>query len=307
VLVLLVALLVVGLQRGMMRPLAQLLDAARAIAAGKTGARLPPGKDAEFALVFSSFNQMAQSIEESLARLQETNRALVLSNQDLSRFAYVASHDLQTPLRSIASFVQLIEADYSHLMDEEGKSWLKRVLQSTHLLQMTIRDLLSYSRLESSPKPFEQVSLEDALASACMLLESSIKESEAVMDHDPLPVIMGDENQLVQLFQNLINNALKFRSDAPPRISITSQQMDGKIRIAVKDNGIGIPEQYQKKVFEIFQRLHSQSRYPGTGIGLTICQRIMQRHGGDIHVESDGVNGSTFMLDFPLPETGRPE
>lgn len=292
--------LIGSLYVSMLRPLDTLLAAARAIANGDSGVRLPHRKDPDFGLLFQAFNDMVQNLEGSLAQLKDANRALLLSNQDLSRFAYVASHDLQTPLRGIAGFVQLIEADYGHLFDDEGRSWLLRIRKSTSILQETIRDLLNYSRLESNTRPFEVIPLGEVLESVKGLLEAAIQESGATIKHGDLPTLYGDPTQLAQLLQNLLTNAIKFRSNDSPLIDINWETKDGREIIRVQDNGIGIPPAYQKKVFEMFQRLHAQSRFPGTGIGLTICQRIMQRHNGEITVESDGIRGSTFILSFPV-------
>lgn len=301
-LVISIAMLIISIFYSVLRPLNLLVVSARKVAEGDLSAKLPVRSAAEFGQINATFNDMIDKLENSISQLQTANTALLNSNQDLSRFAYVASHDLQTPLRSIAGFLQLLEADYGEAIGPEGHEWLQRALQSTAILQQIIRDLLAYSRIDSATEPLEPVSLASVIQSVIVLLDVPIRESGAQIEIGELPTVSGDMAQLVQLFQNLINNAIKFRGDAPPAIRIASTMTADAVQITVADNGIGIPPQFQDKVFEIFQRLHKHSKYPGNGIGLTVCQRIMQRHGGRIAVESDGISGTTFFMDFPAKQ-----
>ncbi|MDX2220731.1 MAG: ATP-binding protein [Burkholderiales bacterium] len=294
-----IVLLVISIFYSVLQPLDRLVVSARKVADGDLSVKLPVHSAAEFGQINATFNDMVEKLESSIRELQTANTALLNSNQDLSRFAYVASHDLQTPLRSIAGFLQLLEADYGQAIGTEGHEWLRRALQSTSILQEIISDLLAYSRIDSATEPLEPVPLEPVVQSVMVLLDAPIRESGARIETGELPTVSGDRAQLVQLFQNLINNAIKFRCDAPPVVRIGSTLTADTVQVSVADNGIGIAPQFQDKVFEIFQRLHKQSKYPGNGIGLTVCQRIMQRHGGRIAVQSDGKNGSTFLLDFP--------
>jgi signal transduction histidine kinase len=298
-LVISIGLLILSIFSSVLAPLDLLVGSTRKVAEGDLGVRLPHRVDSEFGLLNDTFNDMLDKLEETLQQLQSANAALLNSNQDLSRFAYVASHDLQTPLRSIAGFIQLLEADYGHQLGPDGKDWLRRAQKSTALLQEIIHDLLAYSSLESKSEPFAAVPLDPLVGSVLMLLDVPIKEAGAKIDVGPLPVVFGDDAQLVQLFQNLIGNALKFRGDASPVIRLWSTRSEETVSVSINDNGIGIPPEYHARIFEMFQRLHKQSKFQGTGIGLAICQRIIQRHGGSIGVESDGSHGTTFTITLP--------
>lgn len=239
------------------------------------------------------------SEREQTRRLQQAVEALERSNIELRRFAHVASHDLQTPMRSIASFMQLIKADYSDRVDERGRGWIQRVISSVHHLQQLVHDLLDYSRLDSVTQRHESVDTREVVESALVLLDASIQESGAEVILGDLPVVMGDRSQLLQLFQNLIGNALKYRGDRKPRVEIGAQVDAQGWQFDVRDNGIGIAARHQARIFEIFQRLHDQSQYPGTGIGLAVCRRIVEAHGGRIWVDSEAGHGSTFRFTLP--------
>jgi PAS domain S-box-containing protein len=226
--------------------------------------------------------------------------ALARSNMELQRFALLASHDLQTPMRSIANFVQLLQATYSDKLDAQANDWICRTQQSIKHLQALIQDLLEYSRVQSQSGPLQRVSLHDVLDHVVSLLDASVRESKAEVAWGDLPVVMGNRSQLVQLMQNLIGNALKYRSQEPPRVYVSAERRGPEWKLAVRDNGIGISPKYHQKIFEIFQRLHDQNEYPGTGIGLAVCRRIVEDHGGKLWVESEVGNGATFC--FTLPE-----
>jgi PAS domain S-box-containing protein len=228
--------------------------------------------------------------------LQRTNDALARSNVDLQRFAYIASHDLQTPLRSIASFVDLLRSTYGNTLDAQATDWLARTSQSVDHLQALIRDLLDYSRVETEQHPFETVPMREVLDRARVLLDAEIREASATITADDLPDVIGNRTQLVQVVTNLVGNAVKYRSAEPPKIHIAAKTRDGDWLFEVRDNGIGIAPKHHVQVFEVFKRLHDRKAYPGTGIGLAICRRIVDRHGGKIWVESAAGEGSAFYF-----------
>ncbi|OGW54317.1 MAG: hypothetical protein A2Y81_13095 [Nitrospirae bacterium RBG_13_43_8] len=221
------------------------------------------------------------------------------SNYELQQFAYVASHDLQEPLRMISSYLQLIERRYKSKLDQDADEFIEYAVDGAKRLQNMINGLLEYSRVETSGKSFEPVDCEKVFGDTLANLKVAIEESSAVITHDPLPTLMADRSQILQLFQNLIGNAIKFRSQEPPRIYVSAGRKDDEWTFSVKDNGIGIEEQYKDRIFDLFQRLHSKG-YSGTGIGLSICKRIVERHGGKIWLESSVGRGSTFYFKIPF-------
>lgn len=233
--------------------------------------------------------------------LQRANEALERSNLELQQFAYIASHDLQSPLRSISGFLQLLRAEYSDRLDGQANDWIQRTVQSIQQMQTLIKDLLAYSRVDSRSRPFQPVPFRKVYEDAVAMLDASITESRAEVSCDSdLPVVMGDRSQLVQLLHNLLSNAVKYHGDQPPRIHITAARSEEGWVFCVRDNGIGIDPRYHESVFEIFRRLHTQQEYPGTGIGLAVCRRVVHRHGGRIWVESEPGRGSRFC--FTIPE-----
>jgi len=219
---------------------------------------------------------------------------------ELKQFAYVASHDLQSPLRSISGFVQLLKLEYEGKLDEQAQDWIGRTVRAIAQMQTLIRDLLSYSRVDARSRPFVQIPFIEIVNDARTLLESSIHDSGGQVTWGPLPDVMGDRSQLVQLIQNLIGNGLAYRSDKPPHIHITADRSGEEWVFSVRDNGIGIDPKHHEQIFEIFKRLHNQKEHPGTGIGLAVCRRVVNRHGGRIWVESELGHGSTFH--FTIPE-----
>jgi len=254
--------------------------------------------------------------------LKEAMADLERSNKDLEQFAYVASHDLQEPLRMVASYVQLLAERYQDKLDADANEFIGYAVDGANRMQEMINDLLSYSRIETRGKPFETVDCTAILSQALTNLEMAIEESSAVITHDPLPTVMGDELQLIQLFQNLIGNAVKFRGKETPHIHISCKSIEewevqnGELKseirnpkskieegwiFSVRDNGIGIDPQHKERVFNVFQRLHGRD-YSGTGIGLSICKRVVERYGGKIWVESEPEKGSTFY--FAIPKRG---
>jgi PAS domain S-box-containing protein len=223
------------------------------------------------------------------------------ANDELQRFAYVASHDLQEPLRMISSYLQLIERRYKDKLDQDANEFIEFAVSGARRLQKMIESLLDYSRVETRGEPFRPVSCGEALNGALSNLDMAIKENEAVITRDTLPTVWGDADQLSRLFQNLISNSLKFRSEEKPRIAISVRRRDSEWLFSVKDNGIGIAPQYYERIFVIFQRLHGYD-YPGTGIGLSISKRIVERHGGRMWVESEPDKGTTFYFTLPATE-----
>jgi light-regulated signal transduction histidine kinase (bacteriophytochrome) len=238
-------------------------------------------------------------VRERTLELARANEALERSNLELQQFAYVASHDLQTPLRAIAGFAQFLKADYEDRLDAKGNEYIERIIRGATRLQELIEDLLDLSRIESQAAPFTPVDLADAVGEAVDTLHESIQNASAEVTHSGLPVVHGDRKQLVHLLMNLIENGVKYRRTAPPRIHVTAEQADGGWTIAVTDNGIGVAPQHHEKIFEIFRRLHSHQAYPGTGIGLSLCRRIVNRHGGRIWVSSEEGKGSSFLFTLP--------
>jgi PAS domain S-box-containing protein len=234
-----------------------------------------------------------------LLKVQELAR----SNEELGQFAYIASHDLQEPLRMVASYTELLARRYKGRLDSDADEFIAFAVDGANRMQRLIEDLLMFSRVGTRGTDLLGISSEEALQQALINLRGSIEESGAVVTHDLLPEVLADETQLIQLFQNLVGNAVKYRSSAVPRVNI-SAAIDGQDRwsFAVADNGLGIEPQYFEKIFGMFQRLHKREEYAGTGIGLAVCKKIVERHGGGINVESRPGQGSTFT--FTLARSG---
>ena len=228
---------------------------------------------------------------------------LELSNAELKKFAYVASHDLQEPLNQVANYVQLLEMRYEQLLDEDAKEFITFAVEGVSLMQTLIDDVLAYSKVDMQAIEFELTNVETALERALTNLRKRISETGAVITHDQLPTVMADGTQLMQLFQNLIGNAIKFRSDKAPEIHIGASRLEDEWLFSVRDNGIGIDPQFRDRIFVIFQRLHTRDEYPGTGMGLAICKKIIECHRGRIWVESKLGEGATFY--FTIPVGGR--
>ena len=231
--------------------------------------------------------------------LQRTAADLARSNQDLEQFAYVASHDLQEPLRMVTGFVQLLQQTYGSRLDAQADQYIEYAVDGARRMQTLIDDLLAYSRVGTRGRQFVPTDVGAALQLALVNLRASIQETAAEITHGELPTLRGDSTQLVQLFQNLVGNALKFRGTAPPRIHVDACRQGDYWQFSVRDNGIGIAPEYQERIFLIFQRLHTRKQYPGTGIGLAICKKIAERHGGQIWVESQPGQGTVFSFTLP--------
>jgi PAS domain S-box-containing protein len=234
--------------------------------------------------------------------LKQAIEALELSNRDLEQFAYVASHDLQEPLRMVSSFTQLLAKRYRGKLDKDADEFIAYIVAGAKRMQALINDLLTYSRVDTRGESFGPMDSEAAFDQAIANLRVAIEEGKAVITHDPLPPIIADESQIVQLFQNLLGNAIKFHGKEPPRIHVSARQENNEWVFSLRDNGIGIAPEYFDRVFVIFQRLHGREEYSGTGTGLAICKRIVERHDGRIWVESELNKGSTFY--FTIPPAG---
>ena len=235
-----------------------------------------------------------------LKKVEELNR----SNEELGQFAYIASHDLQEPLRMVASYTQLLSRRYKGKLDSEADEFIAFAVDGADRMQRLIQDLLAYSRVGTKGTDLLDYSSEEALQQALINLRAPIGESHARVTHDPLPSVLADEMQLIQLFQNLVANAIKYQGPGVPQIHVSAaRNVEKKWVFSVKDNGLGIDSQYFEKIFGMFQRLHKREEFAGTGIGLAICKKIVERHGGNISVESQPGQGSTFR--FTLDGTER--
>jgi signal transduction histidine kinase/CHASE3 domain sensor protein len=233
--------------------------------------------------------------------LNERARDLARSNAELEQFAYVASHDLQEPLRAVVSYLQLLERRYKGQLDERADKYIGYAVDGARRMQALINDLLTYSRAGRRGDHHADVNLETLLDRVTRSLEIGIQESGAVISHDPLPTVVGDPVGLGQLLQNLVGNAIKFHAEEPPRVHIAAERQERAWLLSVRDNGIGIAPEYQERIFVLFQRLHGRDEYTGTGIGLAICRKIVEQHGGRLWVESTPGGGSTFL--FTIPDT----
>jgi signal transduction histidine kinase len=239
---------------------------------------------------------------EARTEAQDAAIALTASNRELEQFAYIASHDLQEPLRVITGYLQLIEKRYKGRLDNDADDFINFAVDGAGRMQNLIVDLLAYSRVTRKARPFALFDSNDLLKQAISNLDATIKAADAAVTYDPLPSVMADGIQLIQVFQNLISNALKFHSNKRPQIHITCKHETSEWVFSIKDNGIGIEQAYKDRIFVIFQRLHSRKEYPGTGIGLAICKKVVERHGGRIWFESEPGKGSTFY--FTIPDKG---
>lgn len=236
------------------------------------------------------------SRKETEQKIEQKSKELTAINQELENFAYVASHDLQEPLRTIASFIQILDKRYGQTLDEDGQQFMGFVVDGAKRMQLLIRDLLEYSRVNRFNTDYEKVDLNEVFETVNRVLKEKIDDSDAVLLAENLPVIQGNKIQLTQVFQNMVDNAIKFRGKSKPEVTITVEEQPGKWLICVKDNGIGISPEYFQRIFVIFQRLHTREEYSGTGIGLALCKKIIERHGGEIWVESGKRKGTTFYF-----------
>lgn len=237
-------------------------------------------------------------LRDTTARLKY-ERALANSNAELERFAYVAAHDLQAPLRAVVSYAGLLQKHLSKAADETTTKYLANITEGAFRMQALIKDLLQFSQIERDGLDVSPIDLQALVAKVSKMLTVPIEVSNATIIAKALPTIMGYDGQILRLFLNLIENSIKFRGHENPKIEITAKEKAGRMLISVKDNGIGMDPQYTKRVFELFQRLHTRDEYPGTGIGLAVCKKIVERHGGEIMIESQEGCGSVIIFDLP--------
>lgn len=237
--------------------------------------------------------------KEAEAELEARTKALERSNEELRQFAYVASHDLQEPLRAISGFAELLAEQYDEALDERGRAFTGRILGDAQRMSELIRDLLDYARVQTRRQAFEPVSMEAVVHQALDNLSSRISAAGATVEQVALPQVLGDATQLLQLMQNLLGNAIKFAGDEPPRITVTAKRTGDMLFFSVKDNGIGVSEESRKLVFQVFRRAVGRSEFEGTGIGLAICARVVERHGGQIWVDPNPDAGSNFQFTLP--------
>jgi PAS domain S-box-containing protein len=257
---------------------------------------LSPLESAEGILVTAAIRDITKR-KKAEANLLEKVEELNRSNEELGQFAYIASHDLQEPLRMVASYTQLLSRRYKGKLDADADEFIAFAVDGASRMQRLIQDLLTYSRVGTKGQDMLDVSSEEALQQALINLRGAIEDSGALVTHDPLPAVLADEMQLIQLFQNLVGNAIKYQKPGIPKVHVSAFRNGGKKwTFSVKDNGLGIDPQYFEKIFGMFQRLHKREEFAGTGIGLAICKKIVERHGGSISVESEPGHGSTFLF-----------
>jgi PAS domain S-box-containing protein len=237
--------------------------------------------------------------KEAEAELRRAHDELSRSNSELEQFAYVASHDLQEPLRMVSSYTQLLVRRYGDKLDGDAHEFMGYIVDGAGRMKQLIEDLLAYSRVGTHGKELRPVAVDAALRRALTNVRAAVEEASATISYENLPTVDADEMQLAQLFQNLLGNALKFRSASVPRIGISCIERENEYEFAVADNGIGIEPQYFERIFMVFQRLHSKGEYPGTGIGLAICKKVVERHRGKIWVTSQPGEGTTFHFTLP--------
>ena len=301
----------VALRRSVLQPLAAMAADTRLVSSGQLDHRVQPAGPREIAELAADIEAMRTRIFEEVetaraaeAQLSATNADLRRSNEDLEQFAYVASHDLQEPLRKVTSFCQLLEQRYSGQLDDRGEQYIRFAVDGAKRMQVLINDLLAFSRIGRTTDRFEPVDLGECLQLAERNLTGAIEAQGAtVTAGDPLPTVPGDRTLLVALLQNLVGNAIKFRGEEPPAVQVTATVADDEWLVSVTDNGIGIEPRFAERIFVIFQRLHGRDAYSGTGIGLALCRKIVEFHGGRIWLDVDHHPGTRFCFTLPLLRT----
>jgi signal transduction histidine kinase len=303
--------------RTITKPVDELIEGTQEVATGNLDYRIALVRCDELGQLSQSFDRMTHDLktvmasrddlEREVLQREQAERALARkaeelarSNRELEQFAYVASHDLQEPLRMITSYLQLIERRHKGKLDAESDEFIAFAVDGANRLSQLINDLLSFSRVSTRGKPPEPVDCSAVLGQVRANLAALFEETHALMTNDELPTVMADAGQLTQVFQNLVGNAIKFRGAEPPRVHVSARQEGDEWIFSVRDNGIGIDPQYHERIFVLFQRLNPRHEYPGTGIGLAIAKRIVERHGGRIWVESEPGKGSTFHFSIPI-------
>lgn len=260
--------------------------------------------DSDKVLHIQRLNQTNEKLRLQIQERETAENELRRSNEELRQFAYVASHDLQSPLRSIRNFLEIIIKNYGSQLDGDVEMLMARVINAATRMGDLIKDLLNYSKVGASIDEFSEVSCTSLILTVLDELRPVIRKNSIVVQYEELPNVWGDDKQLYHLFQNLISNATKFIKPESPHVQITAESQETEWLFKIKDNGIGIAPQYKDRIFTIFQRLHGQSEYSGTGIGLAICSKIIENHKGKIWVESEEGQGATFLFTLPkVPET----
>jgi light-regulated signal transduction histidine kinase (bacteriophytochrome) len=292
----------VFLSRLIVRPLHAVTAAATSIAAGNRDIDLSAtaARDDETGELARAMTLMVQEIAEREQKLTAQTEELTRSNQELAQFAYVASHDLQEPLRMVGSYLELLSRRYEGKLDDEAQEFIGFAVDGATRMKRLINDLLGYSRAGNSPLKLENVDVKDLLDTVLAQLALQIGETKAEVSVGAMPKLRADPIQLARVFQNLVENALKYRAaDRLPVVKVTAQRVESGWRFSVADNGIGIDPQFKDKIFEIFKRLHGRDRYAGTGIGLAVTKLVVERHGGRIWVEPAPGGGSIFTFTIP--------
>ncbi len=305
-LIVIVLLLAAALRRFAVLPLTRLASEARQVADGDFGHEVGQSGSREIRELGADVNRMRERILRELSAVQAANaelearsRDLLRSNSELEQFAYVASHDLQEPLRKVASFCQLLQRRYAGRLDERADQYIELAVDGAKRMQILINDLLAFSRVGQGPLDRVPVSCATALDRARANLSSEFEATGAVIEIGPLPVVRGEESLLTAVFQNLLGNALKFHGEDVPRIQVSARRDGDCWLFSVRDNGIGIEPEYADRIFVIFQRLHSRSEFTGTGIGLAMCRKIIEYHGGRIWLDTSASPGSRFCFTLP--------
>jgi signal transduction histidine kinase len=312
VLLIIIVALAVGLRMAAIGPLSRLAAEARQVADGDFGHQVAQSGPREVRDLGMDVNRMRERILQELSAIQAAHaglearsRDLQRSNSELEQFAYVASHDLQEPLRKVASFCQLLQRNYAGRLDERADQYIELAVDGAKRMQSLINDLLSFSRVGRAMQDPEPISCASALDQARANVSGDIEATGATIEIGALPVVQGEESLLVAVFQNLLSNALKFHGPQPPRISVSARREGPDWLFTVADNGIGIEPEFAERIFVIFQRLHGRGEYAGTGIGLAMCRKIIEYHGGRIWLDTSAETGSRFCFTLPVsPETG---
>ncbi len=270
-------------------------DRAAGLRSGALGYLLKPFSDIELLAQVHLLDQLGRTHQ----KLKRRNAELEASNRELEQFAYVVSHDLKEPLRTISGYCDLLGRRYGDQLDEKAGGYVKLAVRGALRMQRLIDDLLAYSHVGKTNRPMEDVDLAEVLAEVMAGLEAAVEEGQATVEVGDLPTVRGNRLMLTQLFQNLLGNAIKFRGESPPVVRIVASQTNGRWQIWVADNGIGIESRHFDRIFGVFQRLHQKEEYSGTGIGLAICRKIVDYHGGRIWPESEPGKGTTFHIELP--------
>ncbi|MFG1947982.1 ATP-binding protein [Nonomuraea sp. NPDC048826] len=281
-------------------PIARLTEQVRKVAGGDFDHRLGVERPAELAELSSHIDSMRRRILSGWRTATDQSDELRRSNNELEQFAYVASHDLQEPLRKVASFTQMLEQRYGNELDDRARQYIRFAVDGAKRMQLLINDLLDFSRVGRIGGERAPMDSGVAVRAALENLSAAVEDTGATVTTGPLPRVVGSQLLLTQLFQNLIENAVKFRGDEPPRVRIEAVERDGMWEFSCADNGIGVDPKYADRIFLIFQRLHPRDVYPGTGIGLALCRKIVDYHGGRLWLDGDsGSRGTTFRWTLP--------